>query len=320
MLLQYAVIVTFIPYIHGYSIDARLSTNARPIIGVLAQETDSESKHYGDTYIPAGYFKYLEMAGARAVPVFVKREPDYYDHIFKSINGVLFPGGGVDLINSEYAKAAKILYTAALKATAAGDYFPMWGTCLGFQLLTALATGKDLMSDFDAEDLAIPLNFSDGYQNSRLYGNLPEDVYYFLSKEDVTVNFHHYGITPTTFQLTSDLKKMFRVLSTNVDRNGKEFISTIEGIDYPIYGTQWHPEKPNFTWNSKDHINHGPEAIRVAQYVANFFVAEARKSGHRFSSQKEEIDALIENYNPVYHKDYTFEDRYYFNYTSASFL
>lgn len=309
MILQYAVVLCLICCTWGYH-------NDRPIIGVLAQETDSESKHYGDTYIPAAYFKYVEMGGARAVPIFVKKGQAYYDHIFSSINGVLFPGGGVNILTSEYAKAAQILYRSAIKANQNGDYFPLWGTCLGFQLLTALATGKDLMTEFDAENLMLPLNFSDGYKDSRLYGNLPDDVFHYLSKENVTTNYHHYGITPTDFQFSVDLTKYFRILSTNVDRNGKEFVSTIEGINYPIYGTQWHPEKPNFIWNIQDNINHGPDAIRVAQYAANFLVGEARKNGHRFNTIQEEIDALIENYSPVYHRDSTFADRYYFNYTS----
>ena len=43
---------------------------------------------------------------------------------------------------------------------------------------------------------------------------------------------------------------------------------------YPIYGTQWHPEKNSFNWNPHFVINHGAHAVRVAQYFANFFVNE----------------------------------------------
>ena len=38
-------------------------------IGVLAQSTDPDERHLGDTYIPATYIKYIESAGARVVPV-----------------------------------------------------------------------------------------------------------------------------------------------------------------------------------------------------------------------------------------------------------
>jgi anthranilate/para-aminobenzoate synthase component II len=45
------------------------------------------------------------------------------------------------------------------------------------------------------------------------------------------------------FAATPSLNTFFNSLSTNKDRNGDEFISTIEAFDYPIYGSQWHPEK-----------------------------------------------------------------------------
>ena len=37
------------------------------------------------------------------------------------------------------------------------------------------------------------------------------------------------------------LTAFYNVLSVNKDRNGKEFVSTIEAKKYPIYGSQWHP-------------------------------------------------------------------------------
>lgn len=314
----WVVLLYMLVFTSGYVIQ-KTDLNYRPIIGVLAQESDPEDLQYGDTYISATYFKYLEMGGARAVPVFVKRSGDYYESIFNSINGLLFPGGGVDLLTSEYAKAAQILYGMALDANDDGDYFPIWGTCLGFELLTALATKKKILVKYDAEDLALPLNFTTDFRNSRLFGNLPSDIYWYLSKLNTTENFHKHGLSPLTFDVTYELKSMYKVLSTNRDRQGKEFISTIEAINYPIYGTQWHPEKPNYTWNSKYHVNHGPEAIKVAQYTADFFVAEARKSMHRFSSKESEIEALIENYVPVYRRDHTFDLNYFFNYTDTKF-
>lgn len=47
---------------------------------------------------------------------------------------------------------------------------------------------------------------------------------------------------------------------------------TNAGKKYPIYGTQWHPEKLSFEWTPKEVIDHSPDAIFVGQYMANFFV------------------------------------------------
>lgn len=43
--------------------------------------------------------------------------------------------------------------------------------------------------------------------------------------------------------------------------------------DYPIYGTQWHPEKNAFEW-TKTYITHTPSAVRNNFYMAEFFVNE----------------------------------------------
>ena len=75
------------------------------------------------------------------------------------------------------------------------------------------------------------------------------------------------------------------------------------GKELPFYGTQWHPEKNNFEWNEKRKIVHSYNAVQVAQYFADFFVGEARKSQHRFASKELENKYLIHRYSPVYTGD-----------------
>ena len=47
------------------------------------------------------------------------------------------------------------------------------------------------------------------------------------------------------------MDKFWKVLSINNDEEGLEFISTMEAIDYPFFGTQFHPEKNAFEWTAK---------------------------------------------------------------------
>ncbi|OXB72425.1 UNVERIFIED_CONTAM: hypothetical protein H355_015660 [Colinus virginianus] len=90
--------------------------NERPIVGILSQECHFDEFHkFGSSYIAASYVKFLESAGARIVPIRLNLSDEEYDKIFHSINGVLFPGGGVDLKTSEYSRVAKIFYHKALE-------------------------------------------------------------------------------------------------------------------------------------------------------------------------------------------------------------
>ncbi|KAK1173881.1 gamma-glutamyl hydrolase isoform X1 [Acipenser oxyrinchus oxyrinchus] len=280
--------------------------NDRPIIGVLAQEYQSS----GNSYIAASYVKFLESAGARVVPIRISQSEEEYEKLFNSLNGVLFPGGGVNLTSSGYAKAASVFYRLALKANDQGDFFPVWGTCLGFEELAYLTSGELILTATNTSNVSLPLDFMPDAKDSRLFKNVPEDVLKALATEPITANSHHWSVSVKSFYMNDKLRNFYRVLTTN--KVDLEFISTMEAYKYPIYGTQWHPEKNPFEW-TRPVISHSPSAVKASFYIADFFVNEARKNFHRFSSKEEETKALIYNYNPVFTgKVSSFEQMYIF--------
>uniref|UniRef100_A0A671P4H5 folate gamma-glutamyl hydrolase n=1 Tax=Sinocyclocheilus anshuiensis TaxID=1608454 RepID=A0A671P4H5_9TELE len=241
-----------------------------------------------NSYIAASYVKFLESAGAHVV---INKSDDEYRRLFKSINRVLFPGGGVSIESSGYSKAAGIFYRLALEANSNGDYFPIWGTCLGFELLTLLTSGKLLLSHTNTSGIALPLNFTDGKEK-----NTPS----YLRKQCLI----HVLIVWNS----ETLKSFYRVLSTNTDGQN-EFVSTMEAYNFPIYATQWHPEKNAFEW-TRPYIPHMPSVIKTTFYMAYFF---SRKSFHSFPSTEEEEKALIYNYKPEYTGTQSaFEQKYFF--------
>lgn len=107
--------------------------NLRPVIGVYTQPSSfSQYPASKYQYIAASYIKYLEMAGARAIPIFYDTDHATLDDQFSKINGILFPGGGADLSKgSIFSSNAEYLLNKAITANRNGDYFPIWGTCLG---------------------------------------------------------------------------------------------------------------------------------------------------------------------------------------------
>ncbi|MEE6463890.1 hypothetical protein FKM82_006091 [Ascaphus truei] len=287
--------------------------NERPIIGILAQETHFENLQvFGKSYLAASYVKTIESAGARVVPIRLHLSEQEYVKIFNSINGVLFPGGGVDLINSEYARIASIFYNLALKANDRGNYFPIWGTCLGFEELTYLTSGEIVLTMTNTEDISIPLNFTVAASQSKLFRNIPLQLFNDLSSKPLTANFHHWSLSLQNFTANKKLSSFYNVLTTNSDGQ-VEFISTFEAYKYPFYGVQWHPEKSPFEWRRTSSTSHAAESVKVAFYMADFFVNEARKNFHHFLNEEEENRALIYNYNPV-HTGVTsvFEQIYFF--------
>lgn len=288
--------------------------NYRPVIGVLAQENFPGDRFaQGTSYIAASYVKYIEAAGARVVPIRINRTEEEYAKIFNSINGLLLPGGDVNIETSQFTETAKVFYNLALKANDAGDYFPIWGTCQGFQQLSVLTANKNLLTLTDTKAVALPLTLTPAAQSSRMFRSFPKDLLQSLTQENITGNFHSWSLSLQNYSRNAKLKRFYKVLSTNTDGK-KEFISTMEAYRYPFYAVQWHPEKSPFEWIDKPGMVHTLSAVKASFYTSSFLVSEAMKNQHKFSSPLEEEKALIYNYSPVFRgNDAVFVQIYYFD-------
>ena len=113
--------------------------------------------------------------------------------MFAGINGLLIPGGAVSIYSSPYATAAtylvdlarlsnevlggnntaKNIYSPNMYYTQVGDVFPVWGTCLGFEMLGAISTGGEpYLARCDSNDQGLALELLDGYSDSKLLGEV----------------------------------------------------------------------------------------------------------------------------------------------------
>ncbi|PSN45900.1 Gamma-glutamyl hydrolase, partial [Blattella germanica] len=245
----------------------------------------------------------------------INQTESYYEDLVNSVNGVLFPGGAASFkTKNGYADAAWTLYKLAIRKNQAGEYFPVWGTCLGFELLSFLATQQvNILTNCEAENVAMPLQFKPDFGTSKMFGEAPDNIIQILETENVTANYHHFCITETNFT-TAGLSRDWRVISVNKDVNDLEFISSFEHKQYPIYGVQFHPEKNTYEWKVTNNNPHSANAILAEEFFADFFVNEARKSSHHFPTQRDEEQALIYNFQPEYTgwNGSSFEQIYFF--------
>lgn len=224
--------------------------------------------------VDSSYVSWLEAAGAIVVPIlFNQTQADTRAQFFK-LSGVLFTGGPDKPTDFDrYWSSLSTLYDLSMKY---GQ--PLWGTCLGFQAISDLAAGGvDVLGDFNSVESELPLVFTPAATESRMFGQAPADVLAALTTDNFTTNWHHYGVSPQTFSKYVE-PAGFRALSVNVDLDGLPFVASIEHASQPVYATQWHPEANAY---DRDHatVNHSPAAVHAMQYMANFFVAEARRKG-----------------------------------------
>jgi len=229
--------------------------------------------------------------------------------LLPNLAGVLFTGGGTELVKgTPYYETARAVFEYAISEGDNNRPFPIFGVCLGYELLSILAADDESVLDtgFDAGDYALPLKFTDAAKTSVMFGDAPAALLAALEKENITLNDHECGIDPATFASNSRLKKMFNVLSTNVDRRGKIFVSTIEARDsarYPFFATQWHPECASWLCFSNVDVYNNVNGMEAALWIMRPFAEAARNNQNAYPTAAELYKARIDNYPSTYDPD-----------------
>lgn len=96
-------------------------------------------------------------------------------------------------------------------------------------ILTA-ASEEEVLNPTDAMNLSLPLKFTAQLSKSQLFGNASPALLKALETKPLTFNAHVNGMSVERFMDDKMLTRQFRVISTNFDRRGLEFISTYEGL------------------------------------------------------------------------------------------
>ncbi|XP_057306280.1 gamma-glutamyl hydrolase-like [Hydractinia symbiolongicarpus] len=282
--------------------------NERPIVAVPVMRITDKTliklnpALKGKNYLSAGYVKFIEMSGGRVVPILPEMTDEEVKHIFNSVNGLLFPGGEISLNGSGYHIMVNKLLELAVKANEDGVVFPVLGICRGMQAL--------IVHDAEEGLFSLTLTNSSNYtatvrwntqelKNSSFLSSIPEKMMQESETYPITSHFHKYGVTPGFLKSSSKLNKLYRVLATSLDRDGKEFISILEGKTFPFYGVQFHPEKTMFEWAETMTIPHSSKAIRFGQFIGNSYMDQVRRNTRHFHNSSIEREYVIENYRSL---------------------
>ncbi|PIN25486.1 Gamma-glutamyl hydrolase [Handroanthus impetiginosus] len=268
------------------------------------------------SYIAASYVKFVESGGARVIPLVYNEPPQILHKKLNLVNGVLLPA--VSTKKVIYIDVVESIFTNVVRRNDAGDRFPLLAICLGFELL-AIIVGKGILEVFNAKDEASNLQFM---KNTSLAGaffeRFPPSLLKKLATECLTMENHHYGISPKKFQKNKYLYSFFKILTTSVCKDNKVYVSTVQARKYPVTAFEWHPEhvpykimgfknlknyclpssRNAFQWGLPG-IPHSEAAVQVTQNVANYFVREARESIKR-PSPGEILEHLIYKHKHTY--------------------
>ena len=190
------------------------------------------------------------MSGAQVVPLFAFNSTEYLDDILSKVNGVLFTGGGIEFdMKNKWTQTADYILKYAIKQNKNGNPYPIWGTCLGFQLLAYLTSDYDPKCLTSVRGETAVKNTIKLTNTSYLYDDLSDTLKYNLQNGQGILYFNHaVAVRTSYFYGSSSLRAFWKMTSSTNSPFNEEFVSTLEAIDYPIYAVQPHPEKNLFEW------------------------------------------------------------------------
>lgn len=294
-----------------------------PVIGILSQEyyhsigiAPNFKGH--KSYIAASYVKAVEGAGAMVVPIQIGQPREYYEKVMSHINGLVFPGGAAYFNATDgYKDAGNILLQIAKKMNLRGDYFPILGVCLGFELLLFLDNEqKELRTKCNYINEDLSLKFLKGGHSTGIYKTFPKKYLRALSKDNITHNYHIWCITKASMNETN-LSDSWNILTESKSAGQVKFVSSVQSKRFPFVGLQFHPEKSAFEWNTKSHFNHSRISIETSRLFYDWLAVEASLSKHSYPSPSDLYKEVIYNYAPVmtypHNRETSFEQIYFFD-------
>lgn len=281
------------------------SAGAAVVVGILAQpRRNDDSDDSENDYVAASYVKWCEAGGATTVAVpYNATDLTIYDELLQQMDGLLLPGGASPLSRGVVYLLDQIVHWNAHNEEEAEEeaYFPVWGTCLGFEFLITYMGGT-MESGFVAENVSLPL---EQVQPRELYAD--PTIYKAVTTQNITLNNHQQGIRPETFAADPILSKHWQVTSINHDQAGVPFVSTVEPMDpdtFPFWGVQYHPEKNAFEYGVNaetglpyEDINHSAIAVQFSLQLAQFWIGKVRRHARSKSNRHKTSRTTQSRYN-----------------------
>lgn len=292
-----------------------------PIFGILGDfipeffydnQGSNNLKGNATSYIGSSYAKFLEMSGARVIPLKFSSSLDEIDNLLSMVNGVLFTGGDSPFwvknssvpIYSIYSERACYIYNKVKEINNRGDFLPLLGICQGHEVIHICENKEfDTIGNFNGMP---PYNRAHNFRKevfqSPVFNTKREsislEVLSILGTTEVSSLAHNLGISIETYEKYPMFKQNFVVLSTMFDKSEKEFIGIVQSKKYPIFSMQFHPEKNMFEFYRAEYP-HGSDSIFAMTYLSNFLISLGRKSNHVFPEELLK-ESLISRYPTIY--------------------
>jgi gamma-glutamyl hydrolase len=230
-----------------------------------------------ESYINREYLDWVQLSGAVAVvvPYNTAHLPAY----LRSLHGMVFCGGSIENRETHtprqykaYLAAVHTVVDYAVRERDGGGYFPIWGTCLGFEILALMGdppSDRNLFGELQKVEKFGKGTLTFAPEASRIKRRFPAALRAELERTPCCTHRHHYGFVLTNEHF-AHMRDYLTVVATDRLKDGTPFLNMFEHKHYPFYGAQWHPER---TFNAASE--------QVAEILSAFLRDEGAKAKKR---------------------------------------
>lgn len=252
-----ALLLVLLAITHAHAWNA---VKNQPVVGIIGQYgTDSLGKQFPSptkyyTYVAGSYVDWIGITGAipMIIPFDVPRST--LEYLLEQTDMFLIPGGGTPLEDgkggpSDFQESVNFVIDWAKKKNDNGRYYPIWGTCNGFEALMVYwaNTSYVLSCQFDdiQRDHTVVKNTTN-FPNSKIWNSLNKDDMNYVFDQGYVFYDHNCGVDIDHFFQYPKANQNAMVTGVSKNDMGVEFIAMAEDRKYPFFATQWHPEKNQF--------------------------------------------------------------------------
>lgn len=225
-------------------------------VGIITIPHLKKVKH-GSSHVMKTYVDWFINRDIQVV--LIPYDTTEHEMYFNMVHGLLIPGGETGFVVNHPLLMKSITRFIELSLQP-HVYFPIWGTCFGFESLLFVIGGFTKLKRYPADGL-YPITITTEGRTSRMFHSFSPRYLQFLEKEPSTLQHHDYAISSDDFIKNPYLSQFYHILATSMDDKGQEYVTAMESPYFPIYGVMWHPERQS-----------------NAGAFADFFISELRKN------------------------------------------
>lgn len=252
----------------------------KPIIAVVTNPVNLTDQSGMHSHVSWHYIRWLEDAGARVVPLHYDYSESETIQLLKKVNGLLFQGADMFIPGGKVFKLAEFLIKEAPKMK-----IPIWGNCIGNQILHAISSDISYIIQTPGVNTALAneIDFKN-IKNSKMFHYFSaKDIQNYQNPEEFpTLHVSSRGVSPIAYEESENLSKILKPTSYAYYKNGVKYVSSAEskdpGSDLKLYSVEFHPEKIPYAHEYVNSEAMNLSALRISQRILLEYIKDARKT------------------------------------------